>query len=173
MAIESELLALAFRTLNELGFKVWFQKGCGLNWCFPCVFGIDAKFPRRKFDSISPFFRDRNPATLYLKCIIAHKMLSSPSFFCENKAMRMPHFHGENPTEFCVWCALAHRQGFMPMYTMRANMLMLVIVIIIKNSSSFFGFFYSNLHYFFLEGITCYFVSQYPIKINFSFKIYQ
>ena len=24
--------------------------------------------------------------------------------------MGIPHFHGENPTEFCVWCATAHRR---------------------------------------------------------------
>ena len=39
--------------------------------------------------------------------------------------MERPNFHGENPAEFRVWCAMAHRQCFMPMYTTRANMLVL------------------------------------------------
>ena len=50
-------------------------------------------------------------------------MLSLPSFDGENTAMGMPHFHGENPTKFRIWCAMAHQQGFMPMYTVHANML--------------------------------------------------
>ena len=133
-----------------MGFKVWFQKGCGLNWCFPCVFGINAKFPQWNFGNISPHFRDRNSAMLWLKCVIAHKMLSSPSFSLENTAMRMPYFYGENPTEFRVWCAMAHRQGFMLVYTGRANMLMLVIVIIIKKS--FFGFFFIVIYTTFFRG---------------------
>ena len=28
-----------------------------------------------------------------------------------------PNFHDENPVEFRVWCAMAHRQSFVPMYT--------------------------------------------------------
>ena len=39
--------------------------------------------------------------------------------------MGMPYFHGENLTEFRVWCAMAHQQGFMLVYMARANMLML------------------------------------------------
>ena len=39
--------------------------------------------------------------------------------------MGMPYFHGKNLAKFRVWCAMAHRQGFMPMYAARANMLML------------------------------------------------
>ena len=38
--------------------------------------------------------------------------------------MGMPHFHNENLAEFRVWCAMAHRQGFMPVYMACANMLM-------------------------------------------------
>ena len=40
-------------------------------------------------------------------------------------AMGMPHFHGKNPVEFHIWCIIVHRQGFILMYTTRANMLML------------------------------------------------
>ena len=39
--------------------------------------------------------------------------------------MGMAHFNGENPAEFHIWCAMAHWQGFLPMYMARANMLML------------------------------------------------
>ena len=39
--------------------------------------------------------------------------------------MGMPHFHGKNPAKFFIWCAMAHRQGFMLVYTMPANVLML------------------------------------------------
>ena len=31
LAIENELLALAFGALSELGFEVWIRNGCGLN----------------------------------------------------------------------------------------------------------------------------------------------
>ena len=115
MAIENELLALAFGALSELGFEVWIRKGCGLNRCFPSVFGIVAKFPQRKCG--------RNSVALRLRCVIAHKTLFSQSFRRENMAIGMPYFHGENSVEFCVWCAMAHRLGFMPVYTTRANML--------------------------------------------------
>jgi len=37
LAIENKLLALAFRALNVLGFEVWFQNGCGPDWCFPSI----------------------------------------------------------------------------------------------------------------------------------------
>ena len=37
----------------------------------------------------------------------------------------MPHFHGENPAKFRVWCIMAHQQGFMLVYTAHANMLVL------------------------------------------------
>ena len=46
--------------------------------------------------------------------------------FCyENMARKMPYFHGENPIEFRIWCVMAHQQGFMPVYTACANVLML------------------------------------------------
>lgn len=125
MAIENELLALAFGAINELGFEVQFWKGCGLNQCFPSVFGINAKFLRRKSGSISPYFCGKNSVALHLKCDIARKILSSPSFCCENTVMGMPYFYGENPAEIHVWCAIAHRQGFMLVFAERANMLML------------------------------------------------
>ena len=35
----------------------------------------------------------------------------------------MPHFYNENLTEFRVWCAMAHQQGFVLVYTARANVL--------------------------------------------------
>ena len=118
-------MELAFGALIKLVFKVWFWKGCSLDRCFLSVFGIVAKFPWRKFGSISPYFRDENSATLHLRGVIAHKTLSLASFRYENTAMGMPHFHRENPAKFCIWCTMAHRQGFTPVYTMRANMLML------------------------------------------------
>jgi len=102
LAIKNELLALAFRVLNELCFEVWFQKGYDLDRCFPNVFGIGAKFPQRKSHNISPYFRGGNLTMLRLKCVIAHKMLFSLSFYHENTAMRVPHFHGENLTEFRI-----------------------------------------------------------------------
>ena len=106
-------MALTFRVLNELGFEVWFWKGCGLDQCFPSVFGIGAKFPRQKSDSISPYFCGDNPVAFCLRCVIAHKTLFSPSFCCE----KMPYFHEKNLAKFCVWCAMVHRQGFVPIYT--------------------------------------------------------
>ena len=37
--------------------------------------------------------------------------------------MEVPYFHGKTPVGFRVWCAMAHWQGFMPTYTVRASML--------------------------------------------------
>ena len=70
---------------------------------------------------ILPYFRDGNPIALRLKCVVAHKTLFSPSFCHENTAVGMPHFHGENPAKFHVWYVTAHRQGFMPVYTVCTN----------------------------------------------------
>ena len=42
------------------------------------------------------------------------------------KVLNVPHFHGENPVEFCIWCAIMHRQGFESMYSACINMLMRV-----------------------------------------------
>ena len=70
-----------------LGFEVWFQNGYGLDQCFWSEFGVVAKFPRQKSDSILPYFRGRNLEVLCLRCVIARKMLFSPSFPCENTAM--------------------------------------------------------------------------------------
>ena len=122
MAVENDLLVLIFGALNILGFEVWFQNGCGLDRCFPNVFGIVAKFPRRKSNSISPYFRGGNPTALHLKSVIACKKLFSPSFQNENTKMGIPYFHGKNLAEFRV---SAHQQGFLPMYTARANVLVL------------------------------------------------
>ena len=63
--------------------------------------------------------------TYVLTGVIAHRTLSSPSFYCESTTIGMPHFHGENSAKFRVWCAMAHWQGFTPVYTAHANMLML------------------------------------------------
>ena len=87
------------------------------------MFGIVTKFPRRKSDNILHYFRGRNPAMLHFMGIIVHKTLFSSSFCYENTATMVPHFLGENPTEFHVWYDMVHRQGFMPMYTASANML--------------------------------------------------
>jgi len=102
LVVENELLALAFRALNVLGFDVWFRNGRGLDRCFPSVFGIIAKFPWWKSDSISPYFRGGNLAALHFRCVIAHKTLFSPSFQCENTITGMPHFHDRNPEKFHV-----------------------------------------------------------------------
>ena len=37
--------------------------------------------------------------------------------------MVMPHFHGENPVEFRIWCAMAHWQGFASVYAVCIDML--------------------------------------------------
>ena len=86
MAIENNLLPLAFRALNVLGFEVWFWNGYGPSRCFLSAFGINAKFPRQKFSSISPYFCGENTLAHHRKCIISHKILFSPSFHCENMA---------------------------------------------------------------------------------------
>ena len=117
--------SLSFGAWMELGFEVWFRKGCGLDWCFPSVLEIVAKFPQWKFGSILPFFHGGNLAVLRLRCIIAHKTLFSPSFCCEYIVTEVPNFHSENPVEFRVWCAMVHWQDFMAVYTVRANMLVL------------------------------------------------
>ena len=117
MAVENKLLTLAFGTLIVLGFKVWFQNGCGPSQCYPSVFEVVTKFPRRKSGSIFPNFRGGNPVALRLRCVIAHQMLFSPSFRGENMAMGIPYFHSENPAEFHVWCVMVNRQGFTSMYT--------------------------------------------------------
>ena len=102
---------------------VRFQNRYGLNRCFLTMFGVVAKFPQWKFNSISPDFRGGNPVMLHLRYVIAHKMLFSPIFWHKNIAMGMPHFHDENPVVFRVWYAMAHRQGFASVYSVRINML--------------------------------------------------
>ena len=47
------------------------------------------------------------------------------SIQCENMAMGMPHFHSENLAKFRIWCTMVYQQGFMLVYTARANMLVL------------------------------------------------
>ena len=39
--------------------------------------------------------------------------------------MGMPYFHGENEADFHVWCAMAHQQGFVPVYMACIDMLAL------------------------------------------------
>ena len=68
--------------------------------------GFGAKFTLQKFSSISPCFRGKNLVVLHLSCIIAHKTLFSPSFWCENMAIKVPHFHDENSAKFLVWCTM-------------------------------------------------------------------
>ena len=85
MVIKNKLLALAYGALNMLGFEVWIWNGFGPNRYFLSAFGIDAKFPWRKSDSISPYFRGRNLTMLHLKCIIAQKKrYSYQAFHCKN-----------------------------------------------------------------------------------------
>jgi len=81
-------LALVVGALSKLGFEVWVQKGCGLDPCFPSVFGIVAKFPWQKSGNILPYFHGENLEALHPKCVIAHKTLFSPSFQHENTAIR-------------------------------------------------------------------------------------
>ena len=69
------------------------------------MFGISAEFPERKSGSISPYFRGGNLIVLRFRCVIAHKILFLLRFHCENMAMEVAHFHGENLVEFRV----AHR----------------------------------------------------------------
>ena len=49
--------------------------------------------------------------------------LSSLSFCSENMARMMPHFYGENLAKFRVWCATAHWEGLILVYTTCVNML--------------------------------------------------
>ena len=103
-----------------LGFEVWFQNGCGLNWCFASVFEVATKFPQRKFGSILPYFHGGNPTALHLRCVIACQTLFSPSFRHENMAIGMPLFTAKIWQSFtfsalwctdrvlhmCIWCIL-------------------------------------------------------------------
>ena len=125
MAIENKLLALAFGALIVFSFEVWLQNGCGLNQYFPSMFEVANKFPWRKSDNILPYFCGGNLVARHLRCVIAHQTLFSPRFRCENMKMGMPHFHNENPSEFRIWCAMVHQQGFASMYTVRIDMLAL------------------------------------------------
>jgi len=59
-------LALAFEALNELGFVVWLQRGCGLNKYFVSTFEIFAKFAWRKSRRIPPYFHGGNLAAFHL-----------------------------------------------------------------------------------------------------------
>jgi len=108
LAIKNVLLALVFEALIELGFEIYFQKGCGLDRYFHSVFGIGSKFPRQQSDRILPYFCGENLATLRPNCIRAHKTLFSPSFHCENTTMEVPYFHGKNLAEFRIWCAMTN-----------------------------------------------------------------
>ena len=108
-----------------LGFEVWFWNGYGFDQHFLSAFEVIAKFPRQKSSNISPYFHGENPAALRLRCIIACKTLFLPSFRHENTTMGMPHFYNENLTKFRVWCAMAHQQGFVLVYTARAKVLVL------------------------------------------------
>ena len=100
-------MALAFGALNVLGFEVWFRNGCGPDRCFPSVFEIATKFPQRKSDNILPYFHGRNSVAICLRCVIAHKTLSSPFFYHENTAMGCPIFKAKIQQSFMfgvLWC---------------------------------------------------------------------
>ena len=109
-------MALAFGALIKLGFEIWFQKGCGLDRCFPNVLWIGAKFPRWKSGSILPYFCGGNLATLRLRCVIAHKTLFSPSFRRENTTTRMPHrSHRNDCAHNIAWiCTYNNCLGHIP-----------------------------------------------------------
>ena len=53
-------------------------------------------------------FHGENPATLCLRCVIARKILFSPSFHYKNTATKMPDFHSKNPVEFYIWCNMVY-----------------------------------------------------------------
>ena len=38
---------------------------------------------------------------------------------------KVSYFHGENPAEFRIWCAIIYQKGFTPVYMTHANMLVL------------------------------------------------
>ena len=40
-------------------------------------------------------------------------------------AIKVPHFHRENPAEFRIWCAMAHEQVFIPVCTVCVKMFIL------------------------------------------------
>jgi len=42
------------------GFKVWLLKRHGPNLCFLMAFELSTRFPQRKFDCLSPCFRNGN-----------------------------------------------------------------------------------------------------------------
>ena len=123
--IENKLSALAYKALKVLGFEVWFWNGCGPSPRFLNVFGINAKFLWRKSISILPYFCGKNLATPRLRCIIAHKMLFSPSLHCKNIAtgcliftvkMRQSFAFGAlwrtgRVLRLCIHCALTAREG--------------------------------------------------------------
>ena len=72
-----------------------------------------------------PIFHNENLATFRLRCIIAHKILFSPTFRYESIARKMAHLYNENSAKFCIWCAMAHWQGFVPVYIVRVTMFIL------------------------------------------------
>ena len=93
-----------------LGFEVWFQNGCGPNQCFPSMSEVATKFLQWKSDNISSYFCGGNPEARRLRCAKVLQTLFSPSFQRKNTAIGMPHFHGENPAKFRIWCATAHHK---------------------------------------------------------------
>ena len=118
MAVENELLALAFRDLSELGFEVWIRNGCGLDRCFLSVFGIIARqhfalFLWQKSSIALPQIRHSTQNAILTKL--------STWEYGNGDAL----FSRQNPAEFHIYCAMAHQQGFMPVYTAHANMLVL------------------------------------------------
>ena len=76
----------------ELGFEVWFQKGCGLDRCFPSLFGIVVKFPRQKSGSISPYFHGGNLAMFRLRGIKHTKHYFHQAFTMKIWQRRCPIF---------------------------------------------------------------------------------
>ena len=59
-------------------------------------FGIVANFSRQKFGSILP--------------LVCHSTQNTiQAFAMRIWQTKVPHFHSENPAEFCVWYAMTHR----------------------------------------------------------------
>ena len=54
------ILTLASEALHAWGFKVLLLNGYGPSLCFPKAFKQSAKFPWRKSDDMSPYFRNGN-----------------------------------------------------------------------------------------------------------------
>ena len=84
-----------------------------------------------------PNFHGENPTTFCLILVVEiqqhfaldasqHiKRYSHQAFQVRIRQWGCPIFTAKNPKEFCVWCAMAHLQGSMPIYKVCIDMLVL------------------------------------------------